>query len=89
MDRKPPLSKIALVRIINHNKTYNDERALVLVTSNLDEPTYIQEEGLLDLGQGPTVTFQDGQCSMDLRTLLFIARQGRGGMPPKKPQNAP
>ena len=25
---------------------------------------------------------------MDLNTLLFIARQGRGGMPPKKPQNA-
>ena len=37
------------------------------------------------------VTVQDGQCSMDLGTLLFIAGQGRGGMqqPPKKPQNAP
>ena len=26
---------------------------------------------------------------MDLNTLLFIVGQGRGGIPPKKPQNAP
>ena len=34
------------------------------------------------------MTFQDGHYSMDLSTL-FIVGQGRGGMPPKKPQNAP
>ena len=89
LDRQPPLPKIAPVRIVNHDKTYNDERALVPITSYLEEPAYIPKEGLLDLNQGPIVTFQDGQYSMDLSTLLFIAGQGRGGMPPKKPQNAP
>ena len=47
LDRQPPLPKITPIRIVNHNKTYNDEQALVLVTSYLDEPTYIHEEGLL------------------------------------------
>ena len=89
LDRQPPLPKIVPVRVVNHNKTYNDERALVPIMTYLDEPAYIPEEGLSDLGQGPTMTFQDGQYSMDLCTLLFIARQGRGGLPPKKPQNAP
>ena len=81
LDRQPPLSKIASVRIVNHDKTYNDERALVPITTYLEEATYIPEEGLLDLGQGPMVTFQGGHHNMDLNTLLFIARQGRGGMP--------
>ena len=35
------------------------------------------------------MTFQDDQYSIDLSALLFIAGEGRGGMPPKKPQNAP
>ena len=74
------------MHIINHNKTYNDEWALIPITSYLDEPAYIPKEGFLG---GSTVTFQDGQYSMDLGTLLFIAGQGRGGMPSKKPQNAP
>ena len=75
--------------IVNHNETYNDERALVPVTSYLEEPAYIPEEGSLDLGRGPTVTFPDGQYSMELGTLLLMAGQGRSGMPPKKPHNAP
>ena len=58
--RQPPLSKTAPVRIVNHDKTYNDEQALVSITSYLEEQTYIPEEGSLDLGWGPTVTFQDG-----------------------------
>ena len=74
LDRQPPLPKIAPVHIVIHDKMYNDERALVPVTSYLEEPAYIPEEGLLDLNQGPTMTFQDGQYSMDLSTLLFIVR---------------
>ena len=77
------------MRIVNHKKTYNDEWALVPVTTYLEEPTYILEEGLLQLGRRPMMTFQDGQYNMELNMLLFIARQKRGGMPPKKPQNAP
>ena len=50
LDRQPPLPKITPVQIVNHDKTYNDERALVLVTSYLDEPAHITEEGSLDLG---------------------------------------
>ena len=73
LDMQPPLPKIALVRIVNHDETYNDEQELVPITSYLEEPTYIPEQGLLDLGQGPTVTFQDVQYSMDLSMLLFIA----------------
>ena len=60
LDRQPPLPKTALMRILNHNKKYNDERELVQVTSYLEEPTYIPEEGFLDPNQGPMVTFQDG-----------------------------
>ena len=60
LDRQPPLSKIAPARIVNHDKTCNEERALVPITTYLEEPTYIPEEGSLDLGQGPMVTFQDG-----------------------------
>ena len=73
LDRQPPLPKTTLVHIVNHDKTYNDEWALVPITSYLDERAYIPEEGLLDLGQGPPVTFQDGKYSVDLITLLFIA----------------
>ena len=50
LDRQPPLPKIAPLRIVNHDKTYNDEQTLVLVTSYLEEPTYIPKEGLSDLG---------------------------------------
>ena len=89
LDRQPPLPKTTPVRIVNHDKMYNDERALVPFTSYLEEPTYIPKEGLLDLGWGPPLTFQDGQYNMDLNMLLFIVGQGRGEMPPKKPQNAP
>ena len=91
LDRQPPLPKNAPMRIVNHVKTYNDEWALVPITTYLEEPVYILEEGSSNLGQGPTVTFQDGQYNMDLNTLLSIARQGRGGMPQasKKTQNAP
>ena len=37
------------------------------------------------------MTFQDGGYNMDLSTLLFVAGQGRGGMPQtnRKSQNAP
>ena len=87
LERQPPLPKITpVLRIVNHKKLYNDEQVLVPVTSYLEELAYIPKEGSLDLDQGPTVTFQDGQYSMDLSTLLFIARKGRGGMqqPPKK-----
>ena len=74
LDRQPPLPKTAPVRIVNHDKTYSDEQALILVTTYLEEPPYIPKEGLLDLGQGPMANFQDGQYNMDLNTLLFIAR---------------
>ena len=50
LDRQPPLPKTTPVRIVNHDKTYNDERALVPTTSYLKEPTYIPEEGSLELG---------------------------------------
>ena len=63
LNRQPPLPKIALVRIVNHDKTYNDERALVVVTSYLEESAYIPKEGLLDIGQGPMVTFQDANIT--------------------------
>ena len=33
LDRQPPLPKIAPMRIVNHDKMYNDERALVPITS--------------------------------------------------------
>ena len=89
LDRQPLLPRTTPVQIVNHNKTYNDERALVPATTYLEELAYIPKEGLSKLGQGPMVTFQDGQYNMDLNTLLFIAGHGRGGMPPKKPQNPP
>ena len=72
LDRQPPLPKTAPIVIVDHDKTYNNERAFVLVTSYLDEPSYIPKEELSNLGQGPTVTFQDGKYSMDLSRLLFI-----------------
>ena len=78
------------MRIVNHHETYNEKRPLIPIMTYLEEPAYIPEEGLSKLDQGPMVaTFQAGQYNMDLNTLLFIERQGRGGMPPKKPQNAP
>ena len=40
LDRQPPLSKVAPVRKVNHNKTYNDERALVPVMTYLEEQPY-------------------------------------------------
>ena len=57
---------------MNHDKAYNDERALILVMTYLEEPAYKPEKGLSNLGQGTMVTFQDGQYNMDLNTLLFI-----------------
>ena len=50
LDRQPPLPNTTPIRILNHDKTYNDEWALVPITSYLDELVYIREEGLLDLG---------------------------------------
>ena len=50
LDRQPPLPKIAPVRIVNHDKTYHDERDLVPIMTFLEEPTYIPEEGLLNIG---------------------------------------
>ena len=47
-DRQPPLPKIAPVRIVNHDKTYNDEREFVLVSSYIEGQAYIPEEGLSD-----------------------------------------
>ena len=91
LNRQPPLAKFVLVQIINHDKAYNDGSALVLVSPYIEEQTYILEEGSLDLGQVPMVTFQDKQYNMDLNTLLFVAGQGRGEMPQasKKLKNAP
>ena len=91
LDRQPPLPKIAPVQIVNQDKIYNDERALVPILSYKEEPTYILDEGLLDLGQGLMVIIQDGQYNLDLNTLLFIAIQGRGGIQQasKKLHNAP
>ena len=67
--------------MVNHDETCNEEKALVPITTYLEEPTYTPEEGSSKIGRGPTVTFQDGQYNMDLSTLLFIAGQGRGRMP--------
>ena len=50
LDRQPPLPKTAPVRIVNHDETYNDKRALVPAMTYLEEPAYIPEEGSLDLG---------------------------------------
>ena len=50
LDVQPQLPKFAPVSIVNHDKTYIDEQALVIVTSYLEEPAYILEEGFLDLG---------------------------------------
>ena len=72
-DRQHPLPNTALVQIVNHNETYNEEQALVPITTYLEEPAYIPEEGMSDLGQIPMVNFQDGQYNMDLNTLLFLA----------------
>ena len=43
LDRQPPLPKTTPVRIMNHDKTYNDEWALVPVTTYLEEIAYIPE----------------------------------------------
>ena len=80
LDRQPPLPKTAPKRMVNHDEKYNEEQALVPITTYLEEPTYTLEEGSSEIGRGPTVTFQDGQYNMDLSTLLFIAGQGRGGL---------
>ena len=44
------------------------------------QQSYEEEQAYIpnDLGRGPMVTIQHGQYNMDLDTLLFIARQGRG-----------
>ena len=59
LDRQPQLPKTAPVRIVNHDKICNEKWALVPITTYLEEPTYIPEEGL-EIGKGPIVTFQDG-----------------------------
>ena len=49
LDRQSPLPKIAPVRIVNHNKIYNVKRALIPITSYLDELAFMPKEGSLDL----------------------------------------
>ena len=50
LDRQPPLPKTTPVKIVNQDKIYNDERALVPALSYKEEQAYILDEGLLDLG---------------------------------------
>ena len=50
LDRQPPLPKTTSVRIVNHDKMYNDKKGLVPVLPYLDEPAYISKEGLSNLG---------------------------------------
>ena len=69
------------MRIVNQDKVYNNERDLVPILAYGEDQAYIPDKGSLDLGQGPMLSFQEGQYNMDLNTLLFIARQGRGAMP--------
>ena len=53
LDRQPPRPKTVPMRIVNHDKTYNDKWALVPITTYLEEPAYIPEEGSSNLGRGP------------------------------------
>ena len=60
LNRQPPLPKIAPVQIVNQEKIYNDERALVPLSPYVEEQAYIPKEGSSNLGGGPLVTFQNG-----------------------------
>ena len=60
LDRQPLLPKTAPVRMVNHDETCNEERALVQIMTSLEEPIYIPKEGSSEIGKGPIVTFQDG-----------------------------
>ncbi|MCO5548855.1 hypothetical protein L7F22_002317 [Adiantum nelumboides] len=90
LDRQPPLPNAAPVRLLNWEDDLNLERALVPVSSYEDDQMSFQGE-TSESWRSPMVSYQDGQYSMDMNTLMFIAEQGWAAMPQasKRPLNAP
>ena len=91
LDAQPPLSNATLVRLIEHEDDDNQETNLVLVMPYVNKTHYGQQEESQEWMINPLVTFSEGQFSMDLNTLMFIANQARlpVAQGPKRAPNLP
>ena len=77
LDVQPLLPNAAPVRLVEHEDEDNQEQALVLVIPYVSEMQYGQQEESQEWTRNPPITFFEGQFSMDLNTLMFIANQAR------------
>ena len=77
LDTQPPLPNVAPVRLVEHEDKDNQERALVLVMPYVNETQYGEPKESQEWMRNSPVTFFEGQFSMDLNTLVFIANQAR------------
>ena len=77
LDAQPPLPNAALVRLVKHKDDDDQERALVPIMPYMNEMQYGQLEESQEWMRNPPVNFSEGQFSMDLNTLIFIANQAR------------
>ena len=81
LDRQPTLHGAAPMHYISPESEESDRRALVPVTAYAEEPLTPLTEENAEVWRTPPLNFTDGQYSMDLNTLMFIA----GGQPPRPP----
>ena len=75
LDAQPPLPNAAPIRLVEHEDEDNQEQALVPVMPYVNETQYNQPKESQEWMRNPLVTFSEGQFSMDLNTLMFIANE--------------
>ena len=89
LERELPLPTSILVRLVGHEYEKEQEQSLMPMMPYGEQSSHNQREEEPKWMRNMPMNYQEQQLNMDYNTFMFIARQGRMPIAPKRAPNIP